>query len=224
MGMKVVAYYRVSTEKQGLGIDAQKTIVSNWATSHDAEVVAEFSEKVSGKNDNRQELAKAKELCEKEGFTLVVAKLDRLSRNMLLLVKMFADMTNKGAKFVVCNLPELTPLTLGIFAGLAEQERNMISERTKQALAELKRNGKKLGSPKGFTDEVKEKGRASRHSNAVNDENNRRAYKFAQDLKSKGMNLNAIAVELNRFDFKTRRGNAWSRASVENLFKVYANE
>ena len=129
-----VSYLRCSTTKQTLGIDAQRTINTQFISSHGGEIVMEYVEHESGKNDNRLELNKALEMCKKSGYTLLIAKLDRLSRS----ISFIFQLRDSGIDIVIPTLPQLTTMTLGIFATLAQSERETISLRTKQALQELK--------------------------------------------------------------------------------------
>lgn len=137
-----VAYYRVSTQKQSLGLDAQKTMVRNYLKNY-WPPDASFTEKESGKSDkNRPELQKALEYCKKHGSKLVVATLSRLSRDLH-----FITMLDKQKiDFVICNMPKADPLTKHIMGAIAQYERETISKRTSRALQELKNKGVKLGS------------------------------------------------------------------------------
>jgi len=133
---KYISYYRVSTQKQGksgLGIDAQKTAVSNFIGKN-AILINEFEEVESGKNDERPQLYKAIEQCKKENAILLIAKLDRLSRN----VSFIYTLKDSKVDFRCCDMPDANSLTIGIMAVLAQDERERISQRTKSALAELK--------------------------------------------------------------------------------------
>src|SRR5690606_13668886 len=134
-------YFRVSTKDQDLGLDAQKRMVTNFLNEGD-EVIARFSEKETGTRKKvRIELAKAIELALKKDATLLIAKLDRLSRNVYFVSKLMES----GVKFKCLDLPEADPFTIHIFAALAEKEARDISQRTKAALNELKEKGVKLG-------------------------------------------------------------------------------
>ena len=142
---KHVAYYRVSTGKQGrsgLGLDAQREAVRAYLNGGKWELVAEFTEVESGKrHENRPQLREALELCKLTGATLIVAKLDRLSRDAAFLL----TLQNAGARFVCADMPDANSLTVGIMALVAQQERETISQRTKAALAAAKARGVKLG-------------------------------------------------------------------------------
>jgi DNA invertase Pin-like site-specific DNA recombinase len=145
---KWVSYLRVSTDRQGesgLGLEAQRKAVADYLNGGKWTLAAEFVEIESGKrSDNRPQLAAAFAACKKQRAKLVVAKLDRLSRNMAFI----ATMMDSGVEFVAVDNPHATRLTLHILAAVAEHERMMISQRTKAALAAAKANGRKLGGPK----------------------------------------------------------------------------
>lgn len=143
---KIVAYYRVSTNKQsksGLGLDAQRHAVTSYANTHSCQIIGEFKEVESGKNNQRPELSEALELCEMTGARLVIAKLDRLSRSVAFL----SGLMESKVKFTACDNPEASELTIHILAAVAEAERKAISERTKAALQAAKQRGQILGNP-----------------------------------------------------------------------------
>jgi DNA invertase Pin-like site-specific DNA recombinase len=140
--MKMVGYYRVSTPKQGrsgLGLQAQKAAVKAFING--GKLIGEFTEIETGKNNNRPKLAEAIQACRIYGATLVIAKLDRLSRNAHFLL----GLKEAGVEFICCDMPNANRLTVGIMAMVAEEERRMISERTKAALAAAKARGIKIG-------------------------------------------------------------------------------
>lgn len=141
--MKYVGYYRVSTKRQsrsGLGLEAQQLVVRQFAATHGA-LIAEFVEVESGRNDQRSELAKAMIASKRVGASLLIARLDRFSRR----VSFIASMMERGVQLVVAEMPNATDFQLHIFAALAQEERRLISERTKAALAQAKRRGTVLG-------------------------------------------------------------------------------
>ena len=159
---RFVAYYRVSTARQGrsgLGLEAQKAAVLAFINGN-AELVAEFTEVESGKHAEREELRKAIAACKKHKAKLVIAKLDRLSRNLAFI----ATLMESGVEFVAVDMPEANKLTVHILAAMAEHEREQISKRTKDALAAAKRRGKRLGNPD--IAEVAKRGRAALKANA----------------------------------------------------------
>src|SRR3954451_12657380 len=141
---KWVAYYRVSTAKQGangLGLDAQREAVAGHLDGGKWQLAAEFTEVESGRKNDRPELAKALATCRRTGATLVIAKLDRLARN----VAFVSNLMEAGVEFVAVDFPTANRLTIHILAAVAEHEREMISARTKAALAAAKARAVKLG-------------------------------------------------------------------------------
>jgi DNA invertase Pin-like site-specific DNA recombinase len=145
---KFVAYYRVSTQRQGrsgLGLEAQQTAVRDFLNGGDWRLVAEVTEVESGKGSDRPKLAEALKLCRLHGATLVIAKLDRLARN----VAFISNLMESGVEFHAVDFPQANRLTVHILAAVAEHEAKAISERTKAALAAAKRRGVKLGGYRG---------------------------------------------------------------------------
>lgn len=146
MKKRYVAYYRVSTQKQGqsgLGLDAQKQAVSEFLSQDGGEVIDEFVEVESGKRADRPEFTKAADYAELANATVLVAKLDRLSRDL----HFITSLQKRGIQFKLCDLPEIDQLTIHILAAMAEHEARMISVRTKQALQVAKGRGVTLGNP-----------------------------------------------------------------------------
>lgn len=139
-----VAYYRVSTDRQGrsgLGLDAQRRAVSEYLGASGLQPVSEFTEVESGRRADRPELAKALAACRRHGARLVIAKLDRLARN----VAFVSGLMEADVDFVACDMPHANRLTIHILAAVAEHEREMISARTKAALAAARARGTLLG-------------------------------------------------------------------------------
>lgn len=216
--MKYVAYYRVSTKMQGrsgLGLDAQKAAVLSYLKNDKSLLVAEFEEIESGKNDDRVGLANAIDFCKRNKATLVIAKLDRLSRNASFIFKL----KDSNVDFICCDLPEANTLTIGIFATLAQHERELISKRTKAALQALKERGIKLGKPENLTTEGRKKAHAANRLKAANNENNKRALAMVCEYKKQGMTLQAIADKLNDAGFKSSTGRSFQRTTVNRLLK-----
>jgi DNA invertase Pin-like site-specific DNA recombinase len=144
---RFVAYYRVSTDKQGasgLGLDAQRAAVMTYLNGGPWKLIAEFTEVESGKRSDRPELRKALAACRKLKAKLVIAKLDRLSRNLAFI----ATLMDSNVEFIAADNPHANRLTVHILAAVAEHERAAISERTKAALQAAKRRGVKLGGPR----------------------------------------------------------------------------
>lgn len=147
---KVVAYLRVSTSKQGsngLGIEAQRTLITDYINQTNSILVSEFVEVESGKKSNRPQLELALSEAKQNKAKLVVAKLDRLSRDVEFIFKL----RNNNVDFMALDLPDFNTLTLGIFSSFAQFERERISERIKNALAETKKKGTILGNPQNLT-------------------------------------------------------------------------
>jgi DNA invertase Pin-like site-specific DNA recombinase len=140
---RYVTYYRVSTERQGrsgLGLDAQKAAVAEFLRTTDGTVHTEFVEVQSGKDNDRPKLAEALKVCKLSRSTLLIAKLDRLSRNAAFLL----TLQNAGVRFVACDMPDMNETVVGIMAVIAQSERKAISSRTKAALAAAKARGVRL--------------------------------------------------------------------------------
>lgn len=216
--MKYVAYYRVSTKRQNLGIDAQRNTVVNYINNINGELINSFEEKESGKCDNRSELLKAIDYCKINGAILVIAKLDRLSRN----VSFIFALKDANIKFYCCDLPELNTLTLGIFATLAQSERETISSRTKAALQAKKDKGFKLGAPNAsISNDMRIKSAEALRRKADNNANNRRAYTVISPLIERNMTLQAIATYLNNNEFRTSKNCLFTPTAVSRLIKRY---
>lgn len=223
--LRLVAYERVSTRRQGrsgLGLEAQRAAIDSYAAAEDAEVIARFTEVESGTRSDRPELTAALHLARLTGATLVIAKLDRLSRNAAFLL----TLRDSGVSFTACDMPQANALTVGIMALVAEQEREAISRRTKEALAAARARGVKLGNPNGAA-ALKRAGKGGAPLRKAVSAN---ADAFAADLapvieglRSEGhIALRAIAAELNRRGIRTRRGGRWHVSSVRNLVKRVA--
>ena len=214
---KYVAYYRVSTQKQGqsgLGLEAQKTAVLKFLGSNDI-LLYEFTDVESGKKNDRPNLLRAIEQCKKENSILLIAKLDRLSRN----VGFIYTLRDTRVQFKCCDMPDANSVTIGIMAVLAQEERERTSQRTKDALAELKKQGIKLGSPENLNVSAREKGLKVRQQNALENENNRKATALICALRNEGKSFYSITKQLNNFGFKTRRGNAFTQVQTKALFE-----
>jgi len=152
MSSKFITYLRVSTKdqgKSGLGLAAQQTAIDQFLAGRSSTVLGSYVEVESGKNDNRPQLTQAIAHCRRTGATLLVAKLDRLSRSLLLIAKMLDEMAKGEFDFVCADNPHATRFTLGILAAVAQHERELISQRTKDALAVAKAKGKALGGWRG---------------------------------------------------------------------------
>lgn len=206
METKFIAYYRVSTKRQNLGLDAQQATVTNYVRTKGGVIVSSYQEKESGKNDNRPQLSAALAECKRTGATLLIAKLDRLSRK----VSFVFTLRDSGVKFVATDLPQFNTMTLAVFIGLAQQERELISSRTKAALAELKAKGVKLGGTHKFDDSCRERSLKVRQDNARNNEFNRRAYAAIRYALNGEVTMKELADYLNENGFASSRGVPYS--------------
>lgn len=216
--MKFVAYYRVSTKRQNLGLDAQKNTVLNYINSIGGKLINTYEEKESGKCNNRIELTKAVDYCKLNNATLVIAKLDRLSRN----ISFIFALKDANIKFYCCDIPELSTLTLGIFATIAQSERETISSRTKAALRAKKDKGFKLGAPNAsISNDMRIKSAEALRRKADNNANNRRAYIVIKSLVEQKMTLQYIASYLNQNDFRTSKNCLFTPIAVSRLIKRY---
>nr|WP_022821650.1 recombinase family protein [Hymenobacter norwichensis] len=212
--MPYVAYYRVSTLQQGksgLGLAAQQQLVRSFVKEE--AVLGEFVEVEGGKKATRPQLRAAVQLAQRQGAVLVIAKLDRLSRN----VAFIASLMESGVEFVACDQPQANKFTLHIFAALAEQERDMISERTRRALQVLKAQGKQLGTPANLTPTAHAQGLTIRQQNARTHEGNRQATALIVARRAQGLGYNQIAQELEELGFRTRRGCRFTHKQVQRL-------
>lgn len=215
---KYVAYYRVSTQKQGLsglGLESQQAVVRDHLNGGRWKIVAEVTEIESGKRSDRPKLAEALRLCRVHGAKLIIAKLDRLARN----VAFISNLMEAGVDFEAVDFPQANRLTLHIMAAVAEHEAKMISERTKAALAAAKARGVKLGGFRGNIGKPIDPavGRAARtkQANARADD----VLPIINELRAAGHEtLRAIAAGLNERGVPTPRGNGlWQPTTVNRL-------
>jgi DNA invertase Pin-like site-specific DNA recombinase len=210
---RFIAYYRVSTDKQGrsgLGLEAQRQAVVTYLNGGNWQLVEEYTEVESGKRDDRPELLKALAACRKHKATLVIAKLDRLARN----VAFIANLMQGGVEFVAVDFPTANRLTLHVLAAFAEHERDMISQRTKAALAAKKAQGAKLGNPRLI--EASAKAAQSLRNNADKFASN--VLPVIRHIEASGIKGYAnIAQALNARGINTARGGAWHAATVRNV-------
>jgi DNA invertase Pin-like site-specific DNA recombinase len=217
---RFVAYYRVSTQKQGasgLGLDAQKQTVEEYVRNAPGSLLATFCEVETGKGSNaldkRPELRKALDECRKCKAVLILAQLDRLARN----VHFISGLMESRVQFVACDLPEANQLTLHVMAAFAEHEARRISERTRDALAAAKARGVALGR-KGYANlkPVLERRQAD-------------AQQFAEQhlglfegMRLRGLSRRQMVAELNQHRLPARHGGAWSLCQVQRVFQSLA--
>lgn len=221
----MIAYYRVSTEKQGrsgLGLEGQKAAVAAYVRSAGCDLAAEYVEVETGTRrrlDNRPELATAIAHAKRAKATLVIAKLDRLSRN----VAFVSNLMESGVEFVACDNPTANRMTVHILAAVAENEARVISERTKAALAAAKARGTKLGTNNLTRDGTL---RGSEAGVAAIRKAKVEAYLFVApiiaDLSRQGLSLHAIAKQLNAMGEMTRSGKPWNAMQVRRVLGTAA--
>ncbi len=212
---RFIAYLRVSTQRQGrsgLGIEAQRAAIAAFLQSGGS-LLGEHVEVETGTKNDRPELTKAMEACRLKGATLLIAKLDRLSRDAAFLL----GLQKAGVDFVAADMPGANRMTVGIMAVVAESERQMISDRTKVALAAAKARGTALG---GWRGGEKVDGRKGAQANR------RAADSFAASLMpilapmvSSGASLRAMAGELTRQGIRTARGGQWTAGAVRAVLE-----
>lgn len=208
---KAIAYYRVSTERQGksgLGIEAQKEAVRVYTTANEYHVISEHTEVESGRKDNRPELLKALNECKRLKAVLIIAKLDRLGRN----VAFIANLMESKVQFVAVDNPHATDLVLHITAAFAQYEREQISTRIKEALQAAKRRGVILGKNGREVLSHQNKHKAKEFANQM--------MPIIEKLRAEGYTTErAICVELNARQIPTARGKIWYNSTVHALLK-----
>jgi DNA invertase Pin-like site-specific DNA recombinase len=210
---KFIAYYRVSTQRQGrsgLGIEAQRKSVTDHLNGGTWKLIQEFTEVETGKRNDRPQLAAALAACRKHKAKLIIAKLDRLARN----VAFIANLMDSGVDFIACDFPAANRLTLHILAAVAEHEAAMISSRTKDALAAAKRRGVRLGNPRAKEAAAKGTRVWARHAQQRAD--NLRP--IITEIRRAGIaTLQGIADALNARGIKSARGSTWTAKGVSRV-------
>lgn len=215
-----VAYYRVSTQKQGrsgLGLEAQKQYVLQFVRSVQGVLLSEHTDVVSGTKLQRAGLQKAMEQCAESGAALVVAKIDRLSREGF---RIMAQLEDVGITYIDATSPQDTDFIKQLKFALAKEERQKISERTRAALQALKARGKTLGSPENLTPAAQVKAVESIKAQARLNRNNRQAHHLALLMRGNGASYSAIARQLNELGYQTRRGKAFTHKQVSRLLSA----
>lgn len=213
--IRYVAYFRVSTARQGqsgLGLEAQQAAVHTFVGT-DAILVAQYTEIESGRKNTRPQLQAAIACAKQQQAVLLVAKLDRLARNVAFL----ATLMESHVRFKAVDLPTADEFTLHILAAVAQKEATAIATRTRDALAAKKARGHTLGTPANLTVEASAQGLLVRQQNARANLANRQAAQLATLLHATGLSLRAIAQQLNESGYRTRRGNAFHPMGVQRL-------
>src|SRR6266851_120399 len=205
-----VAYYRVSTTKQGesgLGLEAQQDTSTRYLTSVSGSLLAEFTDIESGKRStNRPQLLAALDMCKRKKATLLIAKLDRLARN----VHFISGLLESGVEFVAADNPHANKMTIQLLAVFGEFEREQISARTKAALQAAKARGTVLGNPRWQDGPAK----ARQVKNPVKPA--MQVVHMMQQHRDEGMTLRAIADKLNGLGLRTPKGSQWYACTVRN--------
>jgi DNA invertase Pin-like site-specific DNA recombinase len=210
---KFIAYYRVSTDKQGksgLGLEAQRDAVTQYLNGGSWSLLADYTEVESGKRDDRPQLLRAMAHCRLSGAKLIIAKLDRLSRDAAFLLTL-----QKGdVAFVAADMPHADNFTVGVLALVAQREREMISQRTKAALAAAKRRGVKLS---GFRGHVGDPTVARDALVAKADEFADRVRPIMAPMITEGLSLRVMAARLTAASIQTPNGGLWTADAVRRL-------
>lgn len=212
-----VAYLRQSTMKQqlsGLGIEAQREIIHNYIK--DKTLIAEYVETESGKKSDRPQLMEALALCRKTNSILIVAKLDRLSRN----VAFTSRLLESDVEIVFCDFPQANRLILHIISSIAEYEANLISQRTRQSLQAKKNRGVKLGMASNLMSKHRqaiENSRKTNRAKAESNPNNRRAIALLRTLLPQNLSLTEMTALLNEQGFVAPNGGKFQITQVKRL-------
>lgn len=213
--MQFAIYLRVSTQRQGqsgLGLEAQRAAVESFAASHRATIVAEFVEVETGKGADalakRPQLKAALDLCKKTGAKLVIAKLDRLARN----VAFIAGLIESGVDFVAADMPQANKVMLQMHAVMSEWERDQISARTKAALAAAKSRGVKLGTAGASNLRPNIEARQAAAHNFA-----RKLQAILASFKGQGLTQRQQVAELNSLGIKTAKGGEWSLIQLQRV-------
>ena len=216
---KFIAYFRVSTDRQGqsgLGLEAQRKAVMDYLDGGNWKLVGEYTEVESGKRNDRPELADALDACKRQKAKLVIAKIDRLARN----VHFISGLMESGVDFVAADMPEANKLTVHIMAAMAEYEREQISTRTKAALAAVKARGKKLGwsMPSRRQEQLKASRQGVKSNIAHADRFAENTLPIIREIQTAGITtLQGVAEALNARGVRTARGKKWFPATVKNI-------
>ena len=205
-----VAYYRVSTARQGisgLGIEAQRAATSTFLAANGGKLLKEFTEVESGKKNLRPELKSSIKMCRKIGATLLIAKLDRLARN----VAFIANLLESGVRFIAVDMPNADRFMMHVYAAMAEEEGRRISERTRAALASAKARGIKLGA-NGVVLAAKHKAAAENRALAIEDT-------LRGLIRTDGLTFRQAAERMNAMRVPTAGGKGWHSTSVFRVWK-----
>lgn len=226
---KFCTYCRVSTVRQGesgLGLEAQLRSCEDYISKNDGQIISRFTDMESGRSRTRRGLLAAIDLCKQTGATLVIAKLDRLARD----VEFVFTVYNTGVDIYIVDMPIINTVTLAIFAAVSQYERELTSTRTRDALRVARARGTKLGAHNSkwiernseleTIERWQESGAAANMRSALTNENNIKAAKYVVDAYARlGGKWSVIAEELNRYGFKTSRGNDFQSRTAQRLYE-----
>lgn len=216
-----VSYLRVSTQKQGysgLGLEAQKEIIRNYL--NDKTPVTEYVEVESGRKKDRPKLKEALELCRKTGSILIVAKLDRLARN----VSFLSSLLENDVEIVFCDFPQANKMVLHILSAISQYEAELTASRTKSALQAKKARGYRLGNPEHLLNKHQQAIQNSImtcKTKADNNPNNKRAVAMLRTLVKENRSLKEMADILNGEGFVISKGASFSKTTIYKLIKRY---
>lgn len=216
---KLIAYYRVSRlEQSGFSLDLQNQKLAVKEIIGRKKLHAEFYEIESGRQDRWIELQKAIQSAKSNNATLIIAKMDGLTRN----VGFLSILHDSKVELISVDIPELLRETLGILLLLAKREHDSLSSKIRQALQTRKADGYTLGTPENLTEEARERSIEVRRDNADNSYENRKAFKVIVSLRAQKMSYARIALHLNDQGFKPRRGKEFYATSVKNIFERFS--
>lgn len=216
---KYIAYYRVSTKKQGdsgLGLESQRAYIEHFVPSND--IVESFTDVMSGSVKDRPELMQAIELCIKKGYYLIVAKVDRLSRKTEDALHYFNML---DTRLVACDVPNINKFTLTVYMAIADRERELVSIRTKAALKAKKARGEKLGTPRNFSDDGRRKGWEANRRRGSENKNNIKVMETISMYRNRGLTLQAVADKLKHDTPSGARYTRYHKTTVSRLHKRY---
>ncbi|MEQ2550134.1 recombinase family protein [Bacteroides thetaiotaomicron] len=216
-----IAYLRQSTTKQersGLGVEAQRDIINSFIK--EGVILAEYVETESGRKSDRPKLQEALALCRKTNSILIVAKLDRLSRNVAFTSKLLES----DVEIIFCDFPQANRLILHIISSIAEYEANLISQRTRQSLKAKKERGVKLGKSENLMNKHNEAVARSNQTNRIkakNNANNMRAVALLRSMVKEELTLSQMTIRLNEQGFVTSKGCKFQIVQVQRLIQRY---
>ncbi|MGE3243316.1 MAG: recombinase family protein [Pirellulales bacterium] len=223
--MKIVAYYRVSTKRQITSFDVQRETIERFATQQNASIIASYHEVESGRKRNRPELQRALQHAKYSGAKLVVAKLDRLARD----VQFMSTLMDAEVDFAICDFPAATPLLIHMLAAIAEYEAKLIRDRTREALQQKRRDGVRLGSHRPEHWRNREHRRlagatkGNQRSAAIRSARASERLQFFRtkviELRQTGKTYGEIADALNAESFTTPRGMLFTKSTIAKMLR-----